>query len=162
MALSVNFRKLGLRLTKLVVDSIDMLKLSSKVSIPSEEIELKAIRSQGPGGQNVNKVATAVHLFFDIQASSLPEFYKDKLLSKKDRRISPGGVVIIKSQSARTHEANREKALIRLKKLIQETMEVRKSRRPTSPSRIAKEKRLHAKGSRSQTKKFRRRPGMDD
>ena len=139
-----------------------MLKLSSRVSIPLEEIELKAIRSQGPGGQNVNKVATAVHLFFDIQASSLPEVYKQKLLNKKDRRISLGGVVIIKSQLARTQEANREKALNRLKELIQETMEVRKSRRPTSPTRSAKEKRLQSKGSRSQTKKFRRRPGMDD
>ena len=139
-----------------------MLQISSRVSVPLEEIELKAIRSQGPGGQNVNKVATAVHLFFDIQASSLPEIYKQKLLNKKDRRISPGGVVIIKSQSARTQEANREKALIRLKELIKETMEVRKSRRATSPTRSAKEKRLQAKGSRSQTKKFRQRPGMDD
>ena len=105
-----------------MVDSNLMLQVSSRVSIPLEEIELKAIRSQGPGGQNVNKVSTAVHLFFDIQASSLPEVYKQKLLNKKDRRISPGGVVIIKSQSARTQEANREKALIRLKELIKETM----------------------------------------
>ena len=135
-----------------------MLQLSSRVAIPLEEIELKAIRSQGPGGQNVNKVSTAVHLFFDIQASSLPEIYKQKLLNKKDRRISPGGVVIIKSQSARTQEANREKALIRLKELIKETMEVRKSRRATSPSRSAKEKRLQAKGSRSRTKSLRMRP----
>ena len=108
-----------------------MLQVSSRISIPMEEIELKAIRSQGPGGQNVNKVSTAVHLFFDIQASSLPEFYKQKLLSKKDRRISPGGIVIIKSQSARTQEANRNKALIRLRELIKETMELPKFRHPT-------------------------------
>ena len=139
-----------------------MLQVSSRVSIPFEEIELKAIRSQGPGGQNVNKVSTAVHLFFDVRSSSLPEVYKQKLLDKKDPRISQAGVVIIKSQSARTQEANREKALARLKELIKETMEVRKSRRPTSPTRSAKEKRLQSKGSRSQTKKFRRRPGMDD
>jgi ribosome-associated protein len=139
-----------------------MLQVSSRVSIPFEEIELKAIRSQGPGGQNVNKVSTAVHLFFDIRSSSLPEVYKQKLLDKKDHRISQAGVVIIKSQSARTQEANREKALARLKELIKETMEVRKSRRPTSPTRSAREKRLQSKGSRSQTKKFRRRPGMDD
>ena len=139
-----------------------MLQVSSRVSIPFEEIELKAIRSQGPGGQNVNKVSTAVHLFFDIRSSSLPEVYKQKLLDKKDHRISQAGVVIVKSQSARTQEANREKALARLKELIKETMEVRKSRRPTSPTRSAKEKRLQSKGSRSQTKKFRRRPGMDD
>jgi ribosome-associated protein len=139
-----------------------MLQVSSRVSIPFEEIELKAIRSQGPGGQNVNKVSTAVHLFFDIRSSSLPEVYKQKLLDKKDHRISQAGVVIIKSQSARTQEANREKALARLKELIKETIEVRKSRRPTSPTRSAREKRLQSKGSRSQTKKFRRRPGMDD
>ena len=139
-----------------------MLQVSSRVSIPFEEIELKAIRSQGPGGQNVNKVSTAVHLFFDVRSSSLPEVYKQKLLDKKDPRISQAGVVIIKSQSARTQEANREKALARLKELIKETMEVRKSRRPTSPTRSAREKRLQSKGSRSQTKKFRRRPGMDD
>ena len=87
---------------------------------------------------------------------------KKKLLSKKDRRISPVGVVIIKSQSARTQEANRNKALIRLRELIKETMELPKFRHPTSPTRSSKEKRLQSKGSRSQTKKFRRRPGLDD
>jgi ribosome-associated protein len=139
-----------------------MLQVSSRVSIPYQEIELQAVRSQGPGGQNVNKVSTAVHLFFDIRASSLPEVYKQKLLEKKDRRISPGGVVIIKSQQARTQEANREKALVRLKDLIKEVMQVQKSRRATSPTRGSKERRLQAKGSRSQTKKFRRPPGLND
>ena len=146
-----------------LVDVIDtMLQISSRVSIPTEEIELKAIRSQGAGGQNINKVSTAVHLFFDIRASSLPEIYKERLLNKKDRRISPGGIVIIKSQEARTQETNREKALIRLKELIKEVMQVRKSRRATSPTRGSKERRLQAKDTRSKTKKFRRRPGMDD
>ena len=139
-----------------------MLQVSSRVSIPIEEIELKAIRSQGAGGQNVNKVSTAVHLFFDIRASSLPETYKERLLSKKDRRISPGGVVIIKSQEARTQETNREKALTRLKELIKEVMQIRKSRRATAPTRGSKERRLQAKETRSKTKKFRKRPSLDD
>ena len=139
-----------------------MLQVSSRVSIPLQEIQLQAIRSQGSGGQNVNKVSTAVHLFFDIRASSLPEIYKVRLLNKKDRRISPGGVVIIKSQEARTQEANREKALARLKELIKEVMQVRKSRRATSPTRGSKERRLQAKGTRSKTKNLRKRPGMDD
>ena len=139
-----------------------MLQVSSRVSIPLQEIQLQAIRSQGSGGQNVNKVSTAVHLFFDIRASSLPEIYKVRLLNKKDRRISPGGVVIIKSQEARTQEANREKALERLKELIKEVMQVRKSRRATSPTRGSKERRLQAKGTRSKTKNLRKRPRMDD
>ena len=112
-----------------------MLQVSSRVSIPLREIELQAIRSQGAGGQNVNKVSTAVHLFFDIRASSLPEVYKERLLKMKDRRISPAGTVIIKSQEARTQEANREKALARLKELIKEAMRERKSRRATAPTR---------------------------
>ena len=139
-----------------------MLQVSSRVSIPLQEIQLQAIRSQGSGGQNVNKVSTAVHLFFDIRASTLPEIYKVRLLNKKDRRISPGGVVIIKSQEARTQEANREKALERLKELIKEVMQVRKSRRATSPTRGSKERRLQAKGTRSKTKNLRKRPRMDD
>ena len=110
-----------------------MLQVSSRVSIPLREIQLQAIRSQGAGGQNVNKVSTAVHLFFDIRASSLPEVYKERLLKMKDRRISPAGTVIIKSQEARSQETNREKALQRLKELIKEAMEVRRSRRATAP-----------------------------
>ena len=155
-------KKLSLWRSPFLADIESMLKVSSRVSIPMEEIELKAIRSQGAGGQNVNKVSTAVHLFFDIRASSLPEVYKARLLSMKDRRISPAGIVIIKSQEARTQETNREKALARLKELIKEVMQVRKSRRATAPTRGSKERRLQAKDTRSKTKKFRRRPGMDD
>lgn len=139
-----------------------MLQVSSRVSIPLREIQLQAIRSQGAGGQNVNKVSTAVHLFFDIRASSLPEVYKERLLAMKDRRISLAGTVIIKSQEARSQEANREKALERLRELIFEVTQVRKSRRATAPTRGSKERRLQAKGTRSKTKTFRRRPEMDD
>ena len=137
------------------------LKVSSRVSIPMREIQLQAIRSQGAGGQNVNKVATAVHLFFDIRASSLPEVYKQRLLERKDRRISPAGTVIIKSQESRTQEANREKALERLKELIKEAMKVQKARREPRPTRASKERRLQAKETRAKTKKFRQRPGLD-
>ena len=140
----------------------NMLQVSSRVSIPVREIQLQAIRSQGAGGQNVNKVSTAVHLFFDIRASSLPVVYKERLLEMKDRRISLAGTVIIKSQESRSQEANREKALERLRELILEVTQVRKSRRATAPTRGSKERRLQAKGTRSKTKTFRRRPGMDD
>ncbi len=141
---------------------VTMLQVSSGVSIPLREIQLQAIRSQGAGGQNVNKVSTAVHLFFDIRTSSLPEIYKKRLLKMKDRRISLSGTVIIKSQESRSQEVNREKALERLRELIVEVTKVRKSRRATAPTRGSKERRLQDKVTRSKTKAFRRCPGMDD
>ena len=137
------------------------LKISARVSIPMREIHLQAVRSQGPGGQNVNKVSTAVHLFFDVRASSLPEVYKQRLLERKDRRISPGGIVIIKSQEGRTHETNREKALVRLKELIMDAMMVQKIRRATAPTKSSEERRLKTKENRSKTKKLRQRPRSD-
>lgn len=95
-----------------------MLQISSNVSIPDEEITLQAIRSQGTGGQNVNKVSTAIHLFFDIRASSLPPFYKERLLRTNDHRISDSGTIIIKSQDSRSQQFNKEAALSRLQELI--------------------------------------------
>jgi ribosome-associated protein len=137
-----------------------MLEISNEVTIPDEEIDVQAIRSQGAGGQNVNKVSTAVHLRFNIQASSLPDSYKEKLLMLQDRRISEEGVIIIKAQRYRSQLKNREDALERLRVLIRSVMVAPKRRYPTKPTKQSGQKRLESKTKRGQIKTLRRK--IDD
>ncbi|MCC5808024.1 MAG: aminoacyl-tRNA hydrolase [Opitutales bacterium] len=134
-----------------------MLRISNSVSIPPEEITVRGVRAGGPGGQHVNKASTAVHLFFDVRNSSLPDAYKSRLLARGDRRITGDGVVVIKAQEHRSLEKNRADAMERLRELVRSAGVVRKRRRPTKPSRNARAKRMDAKTKASRTKALRSR-----
>lgn len=133
-----------------------MLHISSHIIIPDSEIDIHAMRAQGAGGQNVNKVSSAIHLQFDVAASSLPPFYKEELLKLKDHRISEEGVVTIKAQQYRSQEQNREDALARLRELIQSVAIPRRKRRATKPTKGSKERRLESKTKRGKLKTLRR------
>ncbi|MBW9264852.1 MAG: aminoacyl-tRNA hydrolase [Candidatus Thiodiazotropha sp. (ex. Lucinisca nassula)] len=133
------------------------LAISRNVTIPDSEIEISAVRSQGSGGQNVNKVASAIHLRFDITASSLPERYRQRLLKLSDKRISKDGVVIIKAQRYRDQERNRQDALDRLQRLIARVLAKPKKRIPTKPTKASNRRRLDSKTKRGRQKALRRR-----
>ncbi|EMC1760961.1 aminoacyl-tRNA hydrolase [Shigella flexneri] len=132
-----------------------MIVISRHVAIPDGELEITAIRAQGAGGQHVNKTSTVIHLRFDIRASSLPEYYKERLLAASHHLISSDGVIVIKAQEYRSQELNREAALARLVAVIKDLTKEQKARRPTRPTRASKERRLASKAQKSSVKAMR-------
>jgi ribosome-associated protein len=135
-----------------------VLKISNQICLSLAEVEMNPMRAQGGGGQNVNKVSSAIHLRFDIRASSLPEFYKERLLTLNDQRISSEGFVIIKAQQFRSQEQNREDALARLVSLIKSAAITRKTRKPTRPTKGSQNRRLDSKSKHGRLKALRSKP----
>lgn len=133
----------------------NFLQIVDDVAIPLNEIEFSAIRAQGPGGQNVNKVSSAIHLRFNIVASSLPELFKERLLALNDQRITKDGVVVIKAQRSRSQEKNKAEALLRLQELLRAVSVVPTTRRVTKPTRSSQVKRVESKVKRGQDKAMR-------
>ena len=139
-----------------------MLFISRRIRIPDREVELSAVRAGGPGGQHVNKVASAVHLRFDIRRSSLPDDCKQRLLALPDRRINKDGVIVIKAQRFRDRDKNRLDALERLRALVRQAVSVSRKRIPTRATARVRQRRLDEKVRRGQTKQLRRKVGVDD
>ncbi len=139
----------------------NQILITKTLSIPSSEIELVAICSSGPGGQNVNKVSTGIHLRFDVMASSISEYYKQRILNLRDARISASGVINIKAQQFRTQTKNREDAIFRFIELLKKSTHIQKKRIASKPSKASQTKRINNKKEKSLTKNFRKRIKLD-